>query len=283
VVDAHVHVWDPAVAPYPWLTPDVSALDRAFALTDVAGALTGCAVDRVVLVQASDSLADTANMFAQAFGGTSGVDVAGIVAWVPLTAPARARQLLDAWAGLPVVGVRHLVHREADPRWLLHKDVTGGLNLLAGRGLTFDVCAETPELLALVPALADRHPDVTFVVDHLGKPPIAAGGWQPWADLLSRAAARSNVTAKISGLNTAAGPGWVPGDLQRYVDHAVREFGTGRLMAGGDWPFALLAASGYAHVWRGVTDTLAALPAHDRAAIRGGNAAAIYHLQPGPG
>ena len=116
-----MHVWDPAVAPYPWLTPDLSALDRPFALTDVAGALTGCAVDRVVLVQASDSLADTANMFAQAFRGTSGVDVAGIVAWVPLIAPARARQLLEAWAGLPVVGVRHLVHREADPRWLLHQ------------------------------------------------------------------------------------------------------------------------------------------------------------------
>lgn len=46
-----------------------------------------------------------------------------------------------------MVGVRHLAHTEPDPRWPLRPDVDDGLALLAERGLTFDVCAETVELL----------------------------------------------------------------------------------------------------------------------------------------
>jgi len=231
LVDAHMHVWDPARAHYPWLTPDLTILDRAYGIADVEDELAAHDVTRVVLIQAADNVADTLNMFDQATlsGRTSTdrpkktVNVAGIVGWVHLSSPAQAARLLDSWADQPIVGIRHLIHREDDPDWVLRKDVSAGLELLVERGLAFDVCAESLELLARVPVLAERHPGLRLVIDHLAKPPIASVGWQPWADLLSESAAAPNVTAKISGLNTAAVPGWTSTDLQPYVDHARRD------------------------------------------------------------
>ena len=284
-VDAHVHVWNPARARYPWLTPDLAILDRAYGLADVGDELAACGISRVVLVQAADNVADTVNMFGQAARiartGTSRpktVEVAGIVGWLPLSSPRKAARLLDSWADQPIVGVRHLVHREEDPAWMLRKDVGAGLELLAERGLAFDVCAESIELLSEVPVLAARHPGLRLVIDHLAKPPIAARGWQPWADLLSEAAAAPNVTAKVSGLNTAAAPGWTSTDLQPYVDHALAAFGPNRLMVGGDWPFALLAAESYSQVWTELTNTLRNVAGSEREALFGGTATTVYRL-----
>ena len=155
----------------------------------------------------------------------------------------------------------------------MRPDVADGLDLLAERGLTFDVCAETPELLALVPVVAAAHPSLTLVVDHLGKPPIRARGWEPWAGLLRNAAAAPNVVGKLSGLNTAAEDGWSAASFQRYVDHALEVFGPDRLMYGGDWPFALLAADSYARIH---AELVATLPAGVRDAVLGGTAERVY-------
>ena len=162
-----------------------------------------------------------------------------------------------------------------------HPQVAGvdGLAVLAERGLTFDVCAETAPLLRHVPALAERHPALSLVVDHLGKPPIRARGWQPWADLLAAAAEPPNVTAKVSGLNTAADPSrWSSADFQPYVDHALEVFGPHRLMYGGDWPFALLAAGSYTQIWAGIRECLDTLEPEALWAVLGGTARRVYGL-----
>ena len=235
-------------------------------------------VGATVLVQAADNLEDTANMLRVA---RAQPQVAGVVAWVPLDDPGAAARLLDGWHrdAEPVVGVRHLVHREADPDWLLRPEVQDGLAVLAERGLTFDVCAETAPLLRHLPTLAERHPALSLVVDHLGKPPIRARAWQPWADLLAAAAKAPNVTAKVSGLNTAADPAqWSSADFQPYVDHALEVFGPHRLMYGGDWPFALLAADSYTQVWAGIRDCLDGLDPAALWSVLGGTARRVYSL-----
>ena len=150
-VDAHQHVWDPARAEYPWMTPPLDRLRRRFDHADVVAEQAEVGVGATVLVQAADNPEDTANMLGVARGHPQ---VAGVVAWVPLDDPAAAAQLLDGWqrAAEPVVGVRHLIHREPDPDWLLRPEVQDGLSVLAERGLTFDVCAETTPLLRQVPS-----------------------------------------------------------------------------------------------------------------------------------
>jgi L-fucono-1,5-lactonase len=274
VIDSHVHVWDARRAEYPWLA-DVPELPRVAELVEMQPALAALGVDHVVLVQAADNVEDTENMLrtARAVDG-----VAGVVVWVPLRDARAADALLSSWHDEPVCGVRHLVHRDADPRLLLDPAVHETLDLLTERQLAFDVCAETPHLLALVPELAARHPGLSLVVDHLGKPPIRERGWLPWAKLLGEAAEPPNVVAKLSGLNTAAAPSWSSTDFAPYVEHACSVFGPTRLMYGGDWPFARLAARSYEEVWDGLVGTLTALAEADRCAILGDTARRVYRL-----
>lgn len=280
-LDSHVHIWLPDGADYSWLA-EVPELRRPFQLGQVLPELSVAGITSVVLVQAADDVADTESMLRAA---QEHPEVAGVVAWVPLARWRQAQRLLDRWAGHPVVGVRHLVHRQADPNWLLDPQVDQGLAMLADRGLSFDVCAETPHLLGLVPRLAERHPALTLVVDHLGKPPLReyaeqpdGPAWQRWAGLLAAAAAPPTVVAKVSGLNTTAPPGWTAADLRPAVEHALAVFGPDRLLYGGDWPFALLAAESYSQVWHGVRDCLDRLPAADLEQVLCGTARRAYRL-----
>ena len=152
------------------------------------------------------------------------------------------------------------------------------LAMLAERNLTFDVCAESEHLLRIVPGLAERHPQLTLVIDHLAKPPIATGEWQPWAQLLTDAAEATNTAVKLSGLNTAAAPGASAADYQRYVDHALDLFGPERTMYGGDWPFALLAANSYTEIWRDLRACLNGLDHAERHAVLASTAQRVYRL-----
>jgi L-fuconolactonase len=275
VIDSHVHVWDASLVSYPWL-PEARGLASRYTLSEVLPGFDAAGVTGCVLVQAADDVADTELMLATAAEHPD--RVLGVVGWVPLTDPACAEALLDRWAGQPLVGVRHLIHRDPDPRLLLRPEVDDTLAMLAERGLAFDACAESLDLLTLVPLLAAKHHQLQVVIDHLAKPPIRERGWQPWASLLAEAAALPNVVAKLSGLNTAASAGWTAADFAPYVDHALEVFGPQRLLYGGDWPFALLAADDYTQVWHGIEACLAELDEAGRAAVLHDNAVAAYGL-----
>jgi L-fucono-1,5-lactonase len=103
VVDAHLHLWRREPGRYVWLdTKGVDPIARTWDADDARRALAPTPVDRVVLVQAENSHADTRDMLAAADAWEA---VAGVVAWAPLD---------DDLDGLPddlrIVGVRHLNH-----------------------------------------------------------------------------------------------------------------------------------------------------------------------------
>lgn len=276
IVDAHQHLWDLEQGDYPWLTPEAGPIYRSFHESELEPQLAAAGVDYTVLVQAADSTADTDAMLAAADRWPR---VVGVVGWVPLDRPAEAAAQLDRRCDDDrFVGVRHLIHEEADPDWILRDEADPGLRLLAQRGLAFDVVAVLPRHLEHVATLATRHPDLRLVIDHLAKPPIADRGWEPWATLLTRAAEHDNVFAKVSGLNTAAGPAWTAADLQPYVDLALDVFGPERLMYGGDWPVTLLNGD-YATVWDATNELLAGLSPDERARVLGGTATDVYRLR----
>ena len=280
VIDAHQHFWDPATGRYPWLTPELGPIYRAYGPDEAEPHLAATAVDRCILVQAADSYADTESMLAVA---ATWPRVAAVVGWVPLTRAAEAAEALERYTtDARLVGVRHLIHDDPDPDWLLRADVADGLDLLDRRGLSFDVVAVLPRHLEHVPVLAEAHPTLRLIIDHLAKPPIAAGEWEPWARLLSAAARYPNVAAKVSGLDTAADPRtYTAADLRRYLDHAIDCFGPDRLLFGTDWPISELAG-GYERWWEVVVELLAPLAEDERRAILGDNARQWYRVPDGP-
>lgn len=276
VVDAHQHFWDLSDGGYPWLGPEFGAIHRSFGVADVEPLAAAAGVDDVVLVQADDTLADTEAMIRIADAWSR---VAGIVAWAPLADATALDGVLERYASDPrIVGIRHLMHDEPDADWVIGDAVGTGLARLATEGLSFDVVAVLPRHLEHVPTLATRHPSLRIVVDHLAKPGIAAEEWQPWAELIAAAASFPNVTAKISGLDTASGDRYTVPAIGPYLDHALEHFGADRLMFGSDWPVNLLA-QGYERWWSTVVELVAPLSAAERAAILGGTARSVYRLE----
>lgn len=276
VIDAHQHLWDLETGSYPWLTPDLGPINRTFAFGELEPQLQHHGVDRTVLVQAANSFEDTEAMLAVARRWPR---VAGVVGWLPLLDPADAVAAIERYADDElVVGVRHLIHDEPDPDWVVQGGVLTSLGLLAEAGLTFDVVGVLPQHLEHVVTIARRHPGLRLVIDHLNKPPIASGEMQPWRALLAAAAECPNVFAKVSGLNTAADwATWSATDLQPYVDAALELFGPERLMFGGDWPVSLLAGD-YGRVVEATRTNLAGLSPSEQELVWGRTAASFYQL-----
>jgi L-fuconolactonase len=279
VIDAHQHCWDPAAVDYDWLGPELAPINRAMGFAELAPELDAAGVDYTILVQSADSRADTDYMFRVA---ALEPRVAAIVGWVPLDHPDVVDVHLDELCGRPgFVGVRSLIHNQADADWLLRPRVQQGLRALAARGLTFDVVAVFPRHLQHVPVLAQRHPELRIVIDHLAKPPCIRNPdqFRQWRAQIVEAARSPLVHAKVSGLYPTHGdPGvWSADELWPAFDVALEAFGVQRLMFGGDWPVSVLAG-GYSRVWAALSELFAELSAAERAAILGLTAASFYQI-----
>jgi L-fuconolactonase len=277
-VDAHHHVWDLAVRDQDWITgPELRPLRRTFTVADLEPEARAAGVDRTVLVQTVTVAEETPEFLALAEEHDL---VAGVVGWTDLTSPdvadalARMREL----PGGPYLrGIRHQVQGEPDPRWLLRADVGRGLAAVAAAGLVYDLVVLPQQLPACVEAAASL-PELTFVLDHLGKPPIASGLLEPWASDIRALAALPNTVCKLSGMVTEADwKEWSPADLRPYVDTVFDAFGPDRLMFGSDWPVCTLAAT-YAEVTHTAGALTLDLGDEERARIFGGTAARVYRL-----
>jgi len=277
VVDAHHHLWDPATADHPWLTGPYAPIRRRFAPEDLAPRLAEAGIDRTILVQTRSSLAETRELLDTA--GTVPF-IAGVVGWVDLTDPGVGTTLDELRAGPArdrLVGIRHQVHDEPDPDWLLRPDVRRGLAAVAEAGLAYDLLVRPRELPAAL-AVAAEMPELCFVIDHLAKPPIASGELEPWAELLAGFGPLEHVAAKVSGLVTEADwQKWTVDDLRPYVEAALKVFGPDRLLFGSDWPVCLVAAS-YEEVVGAARSLVSELSPAERGAIFGGTAARLYRL-----
>lgn len=274
-VDAHHHVWDLSSGLYDWPTSAEPAIHRTVTADELASELARAGIEATVLVQAADSLADTDAMLA---AQDQHPWIAGVVGWLPLDDPQGLARELDMRRGR-LNGMRHLVNSEADPEWLLRPEIQPGLALLSEAGLPFDVVAVFPEHLRLVPAVAAAHPEMTLVIDHLAKPPFRADGWSEWVAQMQRAAALPNVRAKVSGLDTAAGPGWTVDELRPAWDVALDTFGPQRLIFGSDWPVCLLVSS-YGDVVAATRALAAELTSAEQERVFGGTAVEVYRLGP---
>ncbi len=274
IVDTHMHFWDLDRFEYEWLGPEWGILNRSYLPDQFKRELEGAGVDHGVFVQANHLQAENDWVLGLAEENDW---IAGIVGWVDLTDP-NVDAVLDRYSHNPrFKGVRHLIQNEEDDRWLLRHNVQPGLAALAARDLSFDIVA-LPRHLPHMPECIGRHPDLSFIIDHMGKPPIASGNLEAWARDLEKIALFPNVFCKVSGLITEAVPdAWTPEDLKPAIGIAIERFGFDRLMFGGDWPVSLLASS-----YKAVVDTTKAalgdITEENGAKFWGRNAARFYRL-----
>ena len=277
-VDAHVHFWNPQRLNYPWLA-SVPALNRVFLPDDYSAATKTANIGKMIFVECCcepSQNRDEVKWISELAVRES--RLIGIVAHASLERGIAVRDELAALAQFPLVkGVRRNLQGEADADFCLQPDFVAGVRALAEFDFSFDVCIAHHQLTA-VSDLVRRCPEVRFVLDHCGKPPIRQQLFKPWATQLKALAALPNVACKISGLLTEADlADWKPSDLQPFVRHAIDCFGFDRVMFGGDWPVLTLA--GDCPRWLAVLDfCLAGATKSDLKKLFQTNAENIYHI-----
>ena len=275
LIDAHQHYWRIARMDYSWLTPQQGALYRDFLPAELAQPLAECGIGATVLVQAAATEAETRYLFALA---RANPNVAGVVGWVDfeaLDARQRLRALVQDGEGR-LKGLRPMVQDLPDPLWLERPTIDAAFDALIASDLCFDALVRPQHLPSLACRL-QRHPQLRAVLDHAGKPDIAGGGFDAWADPIARLARGSGLYCKLSGLLNEAAPEADLEALDGFVAHLFECFGPERILWGSDWPVLSLRGS-YRQWWEMAHALVQRHAPGQQSAVFGANAARFYRL-----
>lgn len=260
------------------MSDEMSALRRDFSLSEYATLAKARGVTQSVQVQSRQSLDENLRQLRQIedHAADKGLDCY-VVGWVDLLSEAAESQLVELAAHPRVVGIRHFLSLEPTNGPFESQLFKRGLAVASSLGLTFDLLVRPDQLVAAETLIASL-PEVTFVLDHLGNPPVGddLGSWQSG---ITSIASHSNVSAKLSGLMTA-GPQWSSPIATLFtpeIEFALESFGSDRLMFGSDWPVVTL--KGGLEVWLDIVMShISQLSRRDQEAILGGNARRTYSL-----
>ena len=285
-VDAHQHFWQIARGDYAWLRaddPGVAPLVRDFMPDALAPLLRAHGVTRTVLVQATETVAETEFMLALA---ASHASVAGVVGWVDLARPDAMATLERLAANDRLKGVRPMLQDLPADDWIVVAPRPEAVRTLQRLGLRFDALVK-PRRLEPLARFARAWPGLPVVIDHAAKPPLASAwndaAMQAWRREMAALAALPHVACKISGLLTELSPADRTSRAQSIdclrpvIDALLGWFGPRRLMWGSDWP-VLTLAGGYDD-WVAVSDALLGpLSADERAQVLHGTARRFYGI-----
>jgi L-fuconolactonase len=274
-IDSHAHLWDLDRRDQGWIGVD-SPLRRNFGIDDLRAATAPTPISRVVLVQVINDEAETWDFLACSAREEL---IAGVVGWTDIAAPNVSDKLGELMATGHLVAIRHQLLAEPDPiAWLQRSDVHRGLAELARSNVVFDLLIR-PEHFAAAIDVVRAHPSLQFVLNHIGKAPIAAGKLEPWATGLRQLAAEPNVACKLSGMMTIANMNsWTYDDIRPFAAVVVEAFGPSRLMFGSDWPVSTRAAS-YGEVFEVAQLICSQLGESERDNVLRGTARTIYRIK----
>lgn len=289
-IDTHQHFWRLSRGDYAWLAPSeqpngLEAIRRDFMPEDLVNQLKTHGVDKTILVQATDTVAETEFLLELA----SQHDwIAGVVGWVDMQ---RAQSIgqLEAWAQHPKFkGIRPMLQDIADVDWIAHAPHDEVVRTMVRLGLRFEALVLPQHLQALL-RFVRRWPELPVVIDHAAKPKMAQGWDAEWAAVwragMQSLSQQAHMHCKLSGLLTETGiSARSPADAQeceRRMAPAWQDlltwFGAERIMWGSDWPVLELAAD-YPK-WIAMTSHwLTGLPEADQTNIWRNNALRFYGL-----
>jgi L-fuconolactonase len=281
VVDAHVHLWDPANTDwYPYLSRpptggpgDASRMYRHFDLETYRAESAGWNVEKFVNVAAATgrhSIEETIELDA---GAQAGGGPAAIIGGLPPTETvAEAIELVDRQMAAPRFrGVRPMGIYEGplpDP---------GALRALQERNLVFELMSHTDQLARAAAELA-AFGGLTVVVEHTGWPRSGTdeehGLWRSGIEAL--AGVGDNVVCKLSGLAMPFGAMSVEA-FAPWLDYAIEVFGVDRCMFASNFPVDAMYGT-FDQLYTVFDTVTAGLDDASREKLFAGNAERVYRL-----
>jgi L-fuconolactonase len=273
-IDAHHHLWRYRDPGQPWMTEEMNRLRRDIGLEDLRKVAMPSGITGTVVIEVERTAEETRWLASMA---ASDDLILGVVGWAHLTDPSVFAEL-EQLAELPKLrGVRHPIHDEPDPNFVLREDFNRGIAALHALGLTYDLLIFEDHLPQTI-TFVDRHPNQIFILDHIGKPRICDASITDWRSNLLELARRPNVYCKLSGVVTEAKwDRWTPQMIAPYFDTVLEAFGPRRLMFGSDWPIVTLAST-YGRWFNTVRSAIASLSTSEQQSILWRSATEAYGL-----
>lgn len=234
MIDGHVHVWTLEAERYPWqpTLKSVPIPTRPASAEALIGLMDGAGVTHSVLVQPSvygwdnSYLCDSLDRWPDRFIGVCLVDPRG----------SDSGEKLDYWCReRGCRGVRVNLIAEPDAEWILAPE-RSQLWQSAARNDASVSLQMRPSHISAVVRLAERWPDVTFVVDYLGPEAFHDGTGEP---ALAAIAGLQNVHYKILALGQDSQRPYPYADLFALYGVAIKHLGRDRLIFGTDYPHIL--------------------------------------------
>ena len=269
-IDSHQHFWKLDRGDYGWLTQDMDALYHDFGPSDLEPLLKAGRIDSTILVQAAPTENETEFLLNLA-ASTSWI--AGVVGWTDLEAKDAVARIARLARREGLVGLRPMLQDIPEVDWIGRPSLAPALEAMETHGLVFDALIRANQI-DLISDLADRHPYLTIVLDHAGKPPVV-GDASGWRQSIARLAACPNVYVKLSGLVTETDERVDVRLLRPTFDNIFAAFGASRILWGSDWPVVTMKSK-YGQWLKLAERLIKDLPASDREAVMGGNAAQVY-------
>jgi L-fuconolactonase len=204
IIDSHIHLLDQKRFGYAWADGE-PALKRDWTPDDLSRAAKPYEVEGFLFVEVDVDMPQYLGE-AEWVDGLAMLDrrVLGAVVCLPLERGGRIEPEIARIAKLKTVrGVRRLIQTQPDPEFALKPGFLEAIRLLPKYNLSFDICILHPQMPNTL-ALVRQCPEVSFVLDHIGKPGIKAGFVDPWRTHLREMAALPNVVCKLSGVTTEA-------------------------------------------------------------------------------
>ena len=279
VVDAHVHIWDPARTDwYPYLSRpqaegagDASRMFRRFNVDTYRAETAGWNVEKFVNVAAATgghSIEETIELDtnAEAGGGPDAI-VGGLP---PTETVAEAIELLDRQMTAPRFrGVRPMGGNMGP------LPDAGVLHALQERNLLFELMTH-PDQLRVAAAELVGFDDLTVVVEHTGWPRSNADEeqalWRAGIDAL--AGLGDNVVCKLSGLAMPLQSMSVDA-LAPWLEYAIEAFGVDRCMFASNFPVDAMYGS-FDELYGAFSAVTAGLDSESRGKLFAGNAERVY-------
>jgi L-fuconolactonase len=266
VIDSHAHLWRLGENGCTWPTAEFPAIHRDFGLEDLRAVAAPAGVDGVVIVQSQPDARDTAWLLSLAEDPL----IAGVVGWVDFEGAGTPTSIIELAEQPALRGLRPMVQDEDDD-WYDMPDLDAAFAAMSEAGLVLDALVR-PRHLPSLHRLAERHPELSIVIDHGAKPDFAdLSIWSDWMGQLSRLA---NVSCKFSGLLTELQTGAPVEAITPAFEILWNTFGSDRLVWGSDWPVLMLAGS-----YQGwLKQALGLVPEADRKRVFDLNARRVYGL-----
>lgn len=272
VLDAHVHVWTDDVVAYPFGPhDDVARPSDAFPGERLTAAMDAAGVGQALAIQPRVYGYDHAYLLAAASQLGNRLRVMPLINVARSTAVDEADMLIDRRA---VAGLRVIAFGDGRAAALVQAPATRVWNRLTDLGFPIGLFLE-PHRLPIVETLAQRHPGLSIVLDHLAG--VGAEAWPLWGPVLLRMSRLPNVHVKVSALGHLSRLPFPHDDMRRGCEQLLDSYGAGRLLWGSDWPHVYRDGT-YEHSHRAIQKALSAAGDDELELVLNGTARSLFRF-----